>query len=1523
MKYRWGFIDENDTFTECYPIVEDSTAITYAQQAEEIFYRAKLNGSLDFRFEFADILAQGYNVEHVVVLQWYDADNDVWGEIWRGRFSLTDCTIDYDSNTISVEPETIDRYTKILDDWKKEYNLVKLAPAMQPVDILIRPLIQMYEIFDSKISNYVGNYYWEANCTPVERNDIDNYKFGLQQQYISAVITYADNAYSGTPYAYRGGKTIAYVGEVIYGGLPQENTRVYGQYWDGASWQTDTLRVRVAQMTTYTYFLFFGLPETSGENQQKLFQANYIAYGMGTAPEIVDIYAPLVAEAQSQWDMICMRILCQTELSSITIQGNTYTLDDIPSNDMAGSNLNYNKVFYAPIAEIKISGDVQDEPTQWGKTINDKYFVKPTDSLGLRWMPVGQSLWRYFSVWYRITNVSMMNTINNQLTAYQTIADSYRLDKAAMKLLEKAGWTGTYWISRALAGNNDYVGDSSFIPVITPKSNVISSYYNSPAQNAPISLEKIFTMLKQAYRCYWYIDDNNNIHVEHISYFDNGYSYTESAPSVLIDLESVMHTNTKEHKAYGQNKVSFDKDNMPDQFTFGWMDEQTTPFEGYPINCLDKYVNKGVEEQNTIGSFDTDVDFVLSSPNDVTKDGFFLFLVPTHNGNVNWAMEIESVRVYDVDGNPYDALIQNADGAFVKIHKSWWRYALPCENVNINNEDTTAITTGKYKVQSVEFADVTMAQILKNISNCNLVFRTQQGDGHIKSLSINLNSLTAKADLLFNFVGRWYYLKGAAIGASIAITINGEQVTIDVSNNSFIYRYKDAISSLTFDSADVVSVNFADADSLDNLTSCDDMFKNCTELIAVDFGGKKMSAVLSANDMFEGCANLTTLICPDTSTWKADLDFSDCPNLTTDSLYDLIKYLYVYDSGVHTITPNTTMWQSLDGAVQDDLIAKAAERGWTIGVAAQYSIVGQSAANTVYATINGTPVEIPVTAGSFQYDYNTPITSISFEGDADVTDIDFSLSDGLAGLTSLNDAFKDCAGLTSVDFTNCDLSNVTSASNAFANCGALYTLEIPTDTWLPDIDLSASVMPKSEMLNVINGLYTYASGTHTITFNSTIWDAMSVADQQAVWNAADAKGWTTNAVAVVYYIRGTSSNVNGTETFNIQFIDDDSLTPSSVETISVSVAADGKWEYSYVHKKIYSLHEFALSNSTLLTCDFSAADDFMRLSSMNSAFRLCANITDVVLGTQTFQVLTTLNNAFYHCEKLLMFESDYAQFGAVTNADRMFEGCTSITDILLPSATFAQLTSAQSMFEGTSALTNTNIASANFVSLTNAQRMFYSSKTTPNLSNMSFASLVSASNMFAYCKATNIDLTSATFANATMNLGFYQCTNLVELKLNSATFTNATSGNNMFYNCNKLTTLSMPLAVFSNVGNIDRMFERMSVLTTLSMPSATFAKVASSQFSFASDSALTTIDVTQDSTAILKTSSASIAYINLSSAPLTYTSMLKVANWLSDLTGQSAHTCTFKTSAWNALSSAEQATIQGILSGKNWNLATA
>jgi hypothetical protein len=630
-----------------------------------------------------------------------------------------------------------------------------------------------------------------------------------------------------------------------------------------------------------------------------------------------------------------------------------------------------------------------------------------------------------------------------------------------------------------------------------------------------------------------------------------------------------------------------------------------------------------------------------------------------------------------------------------------------------------------------------------------------------------------------------------------------------------------------------------------------------------------------------------------------------------------------------------------------------------------YTIDGTTGSQYVTITINGTTMQIQATSGVWQYGYNNPINSIAFTGDTGVLNVDFTNSDGLANITTLADAFKNCAALVAVDFTGCDLSNVATAADCFAGCTSLAALTIPTGTWKPDIDLSAcAAFTKAAMLAVIDGLYTYASGTHTVTFNSTVWDALSQADQQQVYNAADAKGWTTNAVAVSYVVSGTSSNVNGTETFHIQFIQDNAQTPDAAENITVNVDANGDWSFEYMGKKIASLEDFANGNSTLTSLDFTDADDLLRLTNMAGLATSTPNLLSIIIPQTLENVITAggqYKGAFMDSAALVQLPN--ATFENATNITRLFLrnggntinlpkatfnsaisqtyeaveyglcGSCLATSISMPQATFKSLTNARGMFAGCAATTIV-LSSSTFESIANAATMF---KDCTNLQsvdfgnnlNMALVTALSSGNeggWFYGC--TNLQSVSGlgnqTFANVT-NIRdlFRECRSLQSLDLHSAIFGNVTASPTLFYNCQAMTTIDLRSATFANNDDCRFFFYGCSSLVSIDLSSATLAKATRTVSIFDGCSALTTLNVPQNATAILPTSRAANAPMDLHYSPLTYASMLKVANWLSDLTGNAAHTVTFKTSAWNALTAAEQATIQGILSGKNWTLATA
>ena len=159
--------------------------------------------------------------------------------------------------------------------------------------------------------------------------------------------------------------------------------------------------------------------------------------------------------------------------------------------------------------------------------------------------------------------------------------------------------------------------------LITPKSNIVSAGYDQPAQKAPITLKNVLDMLRDCFRCYWFIDEQNRFRIEHIQYFRNGGSYSGS-PVVGIDLTAQQVPRNGKPWAFARDQFKFDKPAMAARYQFGWMDDVTQLFDGFPIDIISKYVNPDNIEQIDISRFTSDIDYILLNPGAVSKDGFAL-----------------------------------------------------------------------------------------------------------------------------------------------------------------------------------------------------------------------------------------------------------------------------------------------------------------------------------------------------------------------------------------------------------------------------------------------------------------------------------------------------------------------------------------------------------------------------------------------------------------------------------------------------------------------------------------------------------------------------------------------------------------------------------------------------------------------------------------------------------------------------------------------------------------------------------
>lgn len=729
-KYRFFLkIGEDGTRHPVYPNYKDDLTLDYELETNQRFYRAKLSGKINFvRADYDIINNAPFDSEFFL----YIVKNDDWGQTYKqyykAKFMKTDCTFNDDDKLVTVQPETIDQYNDVLAGLEKEYNLIELAPQIEFLTIRKRPLIQIYSPGDSIVSCFLGGTNWEqdANATTDQKALIETYHFALcnilKEIYITpnngspAIISglYTGRMVTGSSVDTFQGKLYPelnvnyyiYIAQKRVSGLPIGAVAV-----EIRKQSDDTAMFRYTKTSTSPFdTLEFDLTAVEGSGAKGKMHASMKSY---------NIYARYLLDVEKIDNL------------------NTYPL---PSEDIVDNNRNYRRVIGYAIDVAFISNNFSDTPTEWGLADNGKYFAPPYSIYGQTFYPIARSTWRYASLWF---GFYLMDWIleENARKAY-TLRDAFTLSSCINVLLKEfaPGITheATPEYSQFLYNTNNPISGQSFKLLISQKSNIINGEYKTPAQKAPITLQQIMTMLRDIYKCYWYIEDGK-FKIEQVSWFRNGGSYGYN-PIIDYDLTQLENVRNGKKITFATSEYSFDKVEMPERYQFEWMDDVTTPFEGLPIEITSKYVTAGKIEEINISNFTSDIDLMLLNPGAISSDGFALFAAVTPSGGGQ--LELPFTK-QTVDGVEY--FLQNGYLAFINIQPTYWVYDMPARNFKINNSPDYAMGgLERKKKQTLNFPAGTTDP------NPMQLVKTYIGNGQVDKLSVNLCSRNIKATLKYD-----------------------------------------------------------------------------------------------------------------------------------------------------------------------------------------------------------------------------------------------------------------------------------------------------------------------------------------------------------------------------------------------------------------------------------------------------------------------------------------------------------------------------------------------------------------------------------------------------------------------------------------------------------------------------------------------------------------------------------------------------------------------------------------------------
>lgn len=710
---------------ETKPVYKDDLAKEYELETNQRFYRAKLSGKISFiRQDYDYIMSQNFESQFYFLMGKSNDGGRTWdNEYYRGKFFMTDCEFDDDNKKCTVQPDPLDDYNDVLAGLEKEYNLITLAPKIDRVLFDKRPLIQIYIPGDSVVSCFLGGNYWEQEANAVsDRNALINtYHFALCNLLKEINVTGSSNPNVNELYA--GSMSI------------RENNTFTGTLYPN---NNNGFTIRASQEYHPPFFGIIRYEIVRTSDNVVLFSFSHS--NVGNQPwdnaefdftAVSGSGASGTPHAEMTTYNLYARYLCDVEkIDDLT----TYPL---PTDDIVENNRNYHRTIGYAIDVGYISNNFSAQPTEYGLADNGQYFAPPSSIWQQKFFPIARSTWRYASIWFGFFLFDWI--LEEKARKQYTLRDAYPVASCISVLLKQfapgISHEATAEYSQFLYGATNPISHQKFELLLTQKTNVLVGDYDRPAQKAPTTLQQLTNMLRDCFRCFWYIEDGK-FKVEHILWFRNGGSYSAN-PGLTVDLTTLLNVRNGKTWGFASSKWSFDKVDMAERYQFEWMDDVTQPFKGSPINILSKFVTPGKIEEITVSNFTSDVDYMILNPSAISEDGFALFAaVRDSNNNL-----VLPYRTFSAQG--VDFVLQNYILSFYYLQPTYYVYDLPARRVEINGSSMNAYGVERKKKQTVTYPSIDDPDPMKLV-------KTAIGNGQINKISITLHSRMNKVTLMYD-----------------------------------------------------------------------------------------------------------------------------------------------------------------------------------------------------------------------------------------------------------------------------------------------------------------------------------------------------------------------------------------------------------------------------------------------------------------------------------------------------------------------------------------------------------------------------------------------------------------------------------------------------------------------------------------------------------------------------------------------------------------------------------------------------
>lgn len=656
-------------------------------------------------------------------------------------FRKTDCTTDLNHRILEVKPNIKNPYSKLTDKLNEEYNLLHLGIDKKSLTVKVLPTIETYVRGDNTITTFTALSATQNSANPTTDREV------LQYQFCAHPPTQNVSCYFWA-YFEQGDYAGIYVGTSPYtqNGIYKLN-RTDGQYALAISF-INTSESRYARIS------LIDMTAQEAIDTTDLLAPTPLTGDVISPHNIVDYHnAILLPQINEAFYLNCWVVYGRYILRAPHEGFANFINAEENRKNITGDNSVYWKG-YVGIAQISTrvgnSGQYRTE--------DDKWYLPPDDNN--EWLPLYRDSWaKHVSLWTRnglsltINNITYINRITyNDITnycAYSIVRDFYPIGDAIKAVVSKIDDRVVFEPDEAhskflFASKNPVSREKQGLLYITQKSNILKLGYDYPAWLAPITLGKIFTLLKNAFNCRWdiYRDENTGLYhlrIEHLLFYMNGGSYSSSQRTTL-DLTSIHDTANHLPISFNTSHWNYQSGSggtsQATSYEYGWMDTQSKLFDGEKITIpqdLQIFEKESVEERK-VDWFDSDIDFCIGVPSQISSDGFAIVMESTSNAGYVWR-----------DRYTDKYIGQNYILSFTYLQKTFGLYGLYSDSVSIG-EDTLYLVpkVGRLRTSDIRFRVPKGTEVKPEMN-----IKTEVGEGEISNLKLDFTSDTYEATVLY------------------------------------------------------------------------------------------------------------------------------------------------------------------------------------------------------------------------------------------------------------------------------------------------------------------------------------------------------------------------------------------------------------------------------------------------------------------------------------------------------------------------------------------------------------------------------------------------------------------------------------------------------------------------------------------------------------------------------------------------------------------------------------------------------